>query len=153
MVRIVKYEQELPVSCEEAWRFFSTPSNLNEITPPELHFRIHSLVPDTVYPGLMIVYTLRPMINIPVTWVTEITHVSEGRYFVDEQRKGPYRIWHHEHHFEATPHGVRMTDILTYDVGKWLPGRIASWLFVDKKVKEIFEYRRQRLNQLFPQIK
>ena len=109
MVQIVRYEQELPISPEEAWRFFSTPANLNEITPPDLNFRIRSQVPDTIYQGLMIVYTLRPMINIPLTWVTEITHVSEGRYFVDEQRKGPYRIWHHEHHFEATPRGVRMT--------------------------------------------
>lgn len=134
-------KQWLPISLDEAWDFFSSPQNLNEITPDEMVFEILTEVPPLMYEGLFVEYRIRPILNIPMRWVTEITHIKEKKYFIDEQRVGPYRIWHHEHHFEAHDGGVMMTDILYYDVGKGLLGKIASLLLVDTKVKGIFDYR------------
>ncbi len=148
-VKTLKSTQFLPISMEVAWNFFSSPRNLNEITPEDMTFNITSEIPEKMYEGLIIIYKVAPMFNIPLTWVTEITHISENHYFIDEQRKGPYRLWHHEHHFETVEGGVLMTDILHYDVGKGPFGRIASWLLVDKRVKDIFEFREQKLRELF----
>jgi ligand-binding SRPBCC domain-containing protein len=106
-------------------------------------------VPEKMYPGMFIMYSIRPMFNIPMNWVTEITHVSDRKFFVDEQRVGPYHIWHHEHHFEEKDGGVLMTDILHYNVGMSFLGWIASKLFVDKKVQGIFDYRYKILEQRF----
>ena len=145
----LKQEQFLPITLDEAWKFFATPKNLNEVTPDDMVFEIISELPDTMYAGLLINYRLKPMFNIPINWCTEITHIQEKEYFVDEQRKGPYRIWHHEHHFKTVDGGVLMTDILHYDVGKWIFGRIAAKLFVDEKVKSIFEYRNRTLETYF----
>jgi len=145
----LKQEQFLPISLDEAWKFFATPKNLNEVTPDDMVFEIISELPETMYAGLLINYRLKPMFNIPINWCTEITHIKEKEYFVDEQRKGPYRIWHHEHHFKAVKGGVLMTDILHYDIGKWIVGRIAGKLFVDKKVKGIFAYRNSTLETYF----
>ena len=135
----------------EAWDFFSSPRNLNEITPDDMTFVITSQVPEKMYEGLLITYKVSPFLNIPMNWVTEITHISEPFYFVDEQRIGPYRLWHHEHHFREVPGGVEMTDILHYDVGKGFIGRLASWLFVDHKVKSIFAFREKKLKEMFPE--
>lgn len=148
-MKLLKQEQFLPITLDEAWDFFSTPKNLNEITPEDMVFEIKSDLPDKMYAGMFIIYRLKPMLNIPVSWCTEITHIQEKAYFVDEQRQGPYKIWHHEHHFKAVEGGVLMTDILHYDVGKWIAGTIASKLFVDKKVKAIFEYRTKILETYF----
>ena len=149
----LKLEQFLPITLDEAWKFFATPKNLNEITPGDMVFEIISELPETMYAGLLINYRLKPMFNIPINWCTEITHIQKKEYFVDEQRKGPYRIWHHEHHFKAVNGGVLMTDILHYDIGKWIVGRIAGKLFVDKKVKGVFEYRNKTLETYFKKIK
>ena len=145
----LKQEQFLPITLDEAWQFFATPRNLNEVTPDDMVFEIVSDLPESMYAGLLINYRLKPMFNIPVDWCTEITHIKEKEYFVDEQRKGPYRIWHHEHHFEVVEGGVLMTDLLHYDIGKSIFGWIAGKLFVDKKVKAIFEYRHNKLQTLF----
>ncbi len=134
-------QQWLPISLDEAWDYFSSPKNLNDLTPKDMVFEIKSDIPDKMYQGMFIIYSIKPMLNIPMKWVTEITHVVDKKYFVDEQRIGPYHIWHHEHHFEEKDGGVLMTDILHYHVGKSFLGWIASKLFVDKKVKGIFEYR------------
>lgn len=149
-MKTLKSTQVLPVSMDQAWIFFSSPGNLNEITPADMTFRIISELPDKMYPGLIIVYKVSPAFNIPMTWVTEITQVQEHSYFVDEQRKGPYRMWHHEHHFTEVVGGVQMTDILHYDVGKGVLGRIVSWLFVDKRVRDIFAFREKKLREIFP---
>ena len=98
---------------------------------------------------MFITYKIAPMFNIPLDWVTEITQIKELEYFVDEQRKGPYNIWHHEHHFKAVKGGVLMTDILYYDIGKSIFGWLAGKLFVDEKVAGIFEYRSIKLGELF----
>ena len=148
-MRILRTEQFLPVSMKEAWEFFATPRNLNAVTPRKLDFRMTSEVPEKMYEGLIITYRIKPMLDIPVTWITEITHIREYEYFIDEQRKGPYRMWHHEHHFREVPGGVVMTDILHYDIGKWIFGRIAGALFVHRAVREIFSFRRKALEETF----
>lgn len=145
----LKQEQFLPISLDEAWQFFATPKNLNEVTPDDMVFEIVSELPDTMYAGLLINYRLKHMLNIPINWCTEITHIKEKMYFVDEQRKGPYSIWHHEHHFKAVADGVIMTDILHYDIGKSIFGWIAGKMFVNKKVKSIFAYRFKMLESYF----
>jgi ligand-binding SRPBCC domain-containing protein len=143
-------KQLLPISLDEAWDFFATPKNLNEVTPPDLVFKILSDVPDKMYEGLIISYKIQPMLKISLSWHTEITHIKERQFFVDEQRLGPYQIWHHEHHFEAVDGGVMMTDIfLHYHVGMGPLGWLASKLFVDKKVEQIFQFRYQRLAEYF----
>lgn len=135
---------------DEAWAFFSNPRNLNEITPPEMRFEIQTEVPEKMYAGLFIEYRVRPLWGLPMTWVTEITHVQDRLFFVDEQRVGPYSIWHHEHHFQAVEGGTLMTDILSYRVPFGILGsKIAEPLLVGKKVREIFAYRARRLALLF----
>ena len=145
----LEFKLFIPVSLEKAWDFFSTPLNLSRITPPEMNFIIRSKLPGKAYPGLIIIYTVSPVAGIPVTWVTEITQVMEPYYFVDEQRSGPYAIWHHEHHFEAVDGGVMMTDRLFYKVPFGILGKIADALFVRAKVNRIFSYREKILKQIF----
>ena len=149
MMHKLEQTQFLPISLDTAWNFFATPKNLNEVTPTDMVFEITSNLPDKMYEGLMITYKIRPMLNIPINWCTEITHIKEREFFVDEQRLGPYNIWHHEHHFKESDGGVLMTDLLHYDIGKSIFGWIAGELFVHKKVKEIFSYRYQVLEKYF----
>jgi ligand-binding SRPBCC domain-containing protein len=146
-------KQTLPISPEKAWAFFSSPRNLNEITPADMRFEILSDVPEEMYEGLFIEYRVRPLFGIPMKWVTEITHVQPGRYFVDEQREGPYAIWHHEHHFKAVEGGVEMTDILHYRLPLGILGSaIAHPLLVKGRVNEIFSFREKRLIELFGRL-
>ncbi len=148
-MRKLKQEQFLPISLDQAWEFFATPKNLNEVTPADMVFEITSHLPDKMYEGLIITYRIKPMLNIPIDWCTEITHIKEKEFFVDEQRKGPYNIWHHEHHFKAVEGGVMMTDLLYYDIGKSVFGWLAGKLFVNQKVEAIFKYRYKTLEKYF----
>ena len=148
-MKILKQEQLLPISLSEAWAFFATPRNLNDVTPKNMVFQITSELPDKMYAGLFITYRLKPLFNIPLRWVTEITHIEENAFFVDEQRLGPYRIWHHEHHFKSVEGGVLMTDIIHYHVGLSFVGVLAERLFVNKMVAGIFEFRRETLSNLW----
>jgi len=145
----LKTIQKLPVSIDFAWDFFSNPKNLAKITPARLNFKIKSELPEKMRQGMIIVYTVRPVMNIPVTWVTEITHVNEPFYFVDEQRFGPYKMWHHEHIFREVDDGIIMEDIVSYALPLGFLGRIAHWFFVSKKVQEIFKYRSVILKDYF----
>lgn len=104
---------------------------------------------DTIYAGQVIEYTISPVFGIPLYWMTEITHVEHEKYFVDEQRYGPYSMWHHQHHFREVNGGVEMTDIVHYKVPFWFFGDIANRLFVAKKLASIFEYRRMKISTLF----
>jgi len=149
MITLLQQQQFLPIPLEQAWNYFSSPHNLNELTPDDMTFKIISKVPEKMYEGLIINYKISPMLNIPLNWCTEITHLRELHYFVDEQRKGPYKMWHHEHHFKEAPGGVDMIDILHYDIGKGIFGSLAGKLFVHKKVEQIFEYRRKKLEIMF----
>ena len=141
--------QTLPISLDEAWHFFANPHNLSKLTPKDMSLVATSPLPDKTYPGLIITYKVKPLLGIPMIWVTEITHVQEHEYFVDEQRMGPYRIWHHQHHFKTVQGGVEMTDIVDYCLPLGPIGVFMQKLFVGKMIDGIFEYRRQRLVELF----
>jgi ligand-binding SRPBCC domain-containing protein len=142
--------QIFPATLQQAWSFFSSPRNLEKITPPHLGFIIRSELPETMYPGLMITYTVHPLLNLPMTWVTEITHVDEGRFFVDEQRIGPYRLWHHEHHFRDLGDGrIEMRDVITYALwGGPLSAPVHS-LLVKPQLKSIFAFREEAVRKMF----
>lgn len=142
-------EQVLPVTMEEAWNFFSDPRNLDQITPDELGFRIESGADDSVHEGQVITYRVRIAPLIRVRWVTEIKAVDPGRSFVDEQRFGPYKFWHHRHVFEECEGGARMTDTVCYAVGFGVIGGIIHMAFVGRKLRRIFEYRRSVLAKHF----
>jgi ligand-binding SRPBCC domain-containing protein len=139
----------LKADIEEVWDFFSSPANLKNITPPGMGFNILSGETGKMYPGQIISYKVSPIAGVPLTWVTEITHVLEGQYFVDEQRFGPYSMWHHEHHFKLVDGGVEMTDIVSYVLPLGFLGKIAHSLFVKKQVEGIFNYRSKVIGQFF----
>jgi ligand-binding SRPBCC domain-containing protein len=151
-MKIYQYKttQKLIISKNDAWNFFSNPSNLSKITPPWLNFQVTSSLPEKMYAGLIISYTVRPLLNIPNNWITEITHVNEPNYFVDEQRFGPYKMWHHEHIFKETDNGkILMEDIVSYAVPFGFIGRIVNSIIISKKISEIFNYRRKVLEKIF----
>ena len=141
--------QRLAVSLQDAWLFFSDPRNLPAITPPGLRLEITSELPDRIHPGLIIVYRVRPLFGIPATWVSEITHVVEPHLFVDEQRFGPYRFWHHQHSFRQIDHGTEVSDTVHYGVLIEPFGSLVDRLVVRNQLKSIFEYRRRYLHNLF----
>lgn len=145
----LELKQELPVSIEEAWEFFSNPANLAKITPGHMGFRITSGDHATMYPGQIISYRVSPFPGFSTNWVTEITQVEPLKYFIDEQRFGPYRMWHHEHRFEKSIGGIIMTDKVTYKLPFAVLGQFAHFLFVRKQLRRIFEYRYQMLNLFF----
>ncbi|MBK8516480.1 MAG: SRPBCC family protein [Saprospiraceae bacterium] len=143
-------KQFLPVSMDAAWDFFSSPANLKKITPVYMGFEITT---DTgngkMYPGQIISYVVTPFLGIPVSWTTEITHVSDKKYFVDEQRFGPYSFWHHQHWFEEVDGGVEMTDIVNYGLPLGFLGRMANTFLVRSKLEEIFNFREKVVDTLF----
>ena len=141
--------QKVPISIEEAWDFFQNPGNLATITPDYMGFNILSKVPDQMYPGLFIDYKVSPLLGIKMNWTTEITHVDGPHYFVDEQRVGPYSIWHHEHHFKAIPGGVEMLDRVSYKIPLGILGKLAHPIIVRPKLEEIFDYRFKKVEELF----
>jgi ligand-binding SRPBCC domain-containing protein len=145
----LKRTQFIKADIKTCWDFFSSPKNLKLITPPYMGFEVKTEVPEKMYEGLMIAYTVRPLLGIPMSWVTEIKTVKENEFFVDEQRKGPYKIWHHEHRFEAVEGGVLMTDIVSYTLPFGFLGKLAHWLFVRKELEAIFEYRFKKVDELF----
>lgn len=146
----LKKVQHLPISINEAWEFFSSPANLTTITPGHLNFKIISLHHgEKMYPGKIIEYTVQPFFGIPLYWMTEITHVEHQKYFIDDQRYGPYSMWHHQHHFNETATGVEMTDIIHYKLPLWFLGDIANTLFVKSQLEKIFDYRFKKAEELF----
>ncbi len=146
---VLERTQTLNCSLQEAWDFFSSPKNLKEITPDYMGFDITSDVPEKMYTGLIITYIVKPLFGIPMNWMTEIKHVDELRYFVDEQRMGPYKIWHHEHHFTETAEGVIMKDKVSYALPLGILGVMAHPIIVKNKLNEIFDYRVKRVDELF----
>ena len=151
-LRVKRWEMLLPITLDEAWQFFSRPENLARITPTEMQFEVLSEIEGVpMYPGMIIQYKLRPLLGIPANWVTEITHVQEPHYFVDEQRFGPYQCWHHEHHFKEQNGQTLMTDILHYSIPFGILGRWMDAVIVHRKVNQIFAYRESILNKIFNQ--
>lgn len=150
----LRYSQKLPLSLEECWKFFSCPRNLKIITPEHLGFEIlndQDLI--TMYAGQIIYYRIKPLWNISIEWVTEITHVQKPTYFIDEQRLGPYKLWHHEHRFESIVNGVLMHDTVNYQLFFGPIGRILNSIRVRKEIEAIFEYRQKKLESLLGSYK
>lgn len=143
-------QQSIHAPAKEVWDFFSDPGNLSLLTPPYMKMQVTSgQLPTEIYPGQIITYRLSPLLGLPVNWVTEITHVIPGKLFVDEQRKGPYKIWHHEHHFEQVGDKCIMTDIVHYALAYGLLGKIAHSLFVKRQLGNIFDYRLRQVKNIF----
>lgn len=148
-VYTLQSKQELPISIEEAWKFLSDPNNLPVITPSSMQFQIRGGVERPMYAGQIIEYIVTPLLGIKTNWVTEITHVSEPEYFVDEQRAGPYSLWHHKHFITEIKGGVMMQDIVHYALPYGLLGRWAHAVLVKPKLNAIFQYRKNKLEAIF----
>lgn len=149
-MHVFETEQFLPITIDKAWDFFSSPKNLAKITPPSMDFRILTQLEDNdIYEGMRISYRVKPMLGIPVKWETLISEVTAKTSFTDEQIKGPYKIWRHTHTFIPQENGVLMNDIVHYQLPLGWLGRLAEKLIVRGKIKSIFNYRTQVLNQIF----
>ena len=147
-------KQEISASRKEVWDFISSPANLKHITPDYMLFDVTSKnLPNKVYAGMMISYKVRPILGIEMDWLTEITHVREMEYFVDEQRQGPYALWHHQHQLEDISDGTLMTDIVTYAPPFGIIGSMANALMIRSKLNEIFKYRESAVTEYFNQAK
>lgn len=145
-----KSEQKLNASLDEVWNFISCPNNLKTITPDYMGFEVVTKgLSETMYPGMVIGYKVSPLAGIKLNWLTEITHVVEGSYFVDEQRVGPYSIWHHQHKIQPFEGGVLMTDIVTYKPPFGWFGILLNTLVIKNKLAEIFAFRTKKMEELF----
>lgn len=146
----LRRSQVLSSDIDSVWDFISSPENLRNITPDYMGFDITSPeMPAKMYEGMIICYKVSPIAGIKYDWVTEITHIREKRYFVDEQRVGPYKVWHHEHHIELVEEGVKMEDIVTYQPPFGPLGALANTLLLKNKLRDIFDYRQQVLEHYF----
>lgn len=144
-------EDLVRTDLDSAWTFLSRPENLGRITPPSMRFTVVTPnLPEVMYPGMMIAYRITPLPGIRLTWVTEITQIREKAYFVDEQRCGPYALWHHEHFLQPVEGGVMMADIVSYRLPAGPLGELAHALFIRRKLASIFDYRREALHRIFP---
>lgn len=142
--------QTIPAGINDVWNYIATPRNLQEITPADMGFLITSNNgSERMYPGMIITYKVSPLFGIKLNWVTEITHISEYEYFVDEQRIGPYSMWHHEHKIQPVDGGVQMTDIVSYQPPLGFIGGIVNSLILKKRLQQIFDYRFMVLKQRF----
>ncbi len=148
----IKTQQKLPISIEKAWDFFSNPKNLKKITPEEMSFEIISGAEKSIYPGQIIQYNVSPILGIKLRWVTEITHVIDNKYFVDEQRFGPYSLWHHKHFFKEIKGGILMEDVVDYKIPLGWLGQLAHFIFVKNRLKKIFKFRENKLEKLFGKL-
>ena len=145
-----EYKTFLPLNIEEAWDFFSSPRNLAKITPEHMGFIITSKFNDEkMYPGMLITYKVSPLMGIQMDWCTEITHVIDKKYFVDEQRFGPYSMWHHQHHFKIVDGGIEMTDIVNYAVPMGILGRMMNSIMISNEIEKIFSFREKKIKELF----
>ena len=148
----IKTKQKLPISSKKAWEFLSNPNNLAEITPKYMNFKILGGADRSIFAGQIIQYKVTPVLGITLKWVTEITHVKENEYFVDEQRFGPYSLWHHKHFIKEIDGGIEMEDIVDYKIPFGFLGQIAHSLFIEKKLRQIFNYREKKLVKLFGKL-
>jgi len=149
-VYMFKRTQFIPVTLEEAWDFFSHPKNLAVMTPAYLNLKFtNELYGNEMYSGQVMTYNVRPILGIPMFWMTEITHVVPKKFFVDEQRFGPYSLWHHQHHFKEVDGGVEMTDLIHYKAPLGFLGDIANSLFIGKQLEGIFAFRKKKVEELF----
>lgn len=149
MINRLIREQVVPAPLNQVWKYFATPANLNNMTPQYMNFDIIHGGGDRMYPGMMIEYCIQFMPVFKSRWLTEITYIQEESYFVDEQRLGPYRIWHHEHHFESLNGGTRILDLVTYELPFGLIGDMVHAIWVRSRLTSIFDFRRAQINFIF----
>lgn len=142
-------KQKFPITIDTAWEFFSDPKNLNTITPDSMKFITLSGDDKKMFSGQIIHYKISPFPFITMQWVTEITHVEDKKFFVDEQRFGPYAFWHHKHFFTEIEGGILMEDIVHYKVPFGIIGQLFHPLLVRPKLEEIFTFRKQKLTKIF----
>ncbi|MBN09851.1 MAG: cell division inhibitor [Flavobacteriaceae bacterium] len=141
--------QKIPISLNKAWIFFSNPNNLKKITPNEMNFKVISGGDKKIFPGQIIEYKVSPLFGFSIKWVSEITHVIEGSYFVDEQRFGPYKFWHHKHFLKTIPGGVEMKDVIDYKLPYGIIGKLLHTIIIRPKLDQIFNYRYNKLIEIF----
>ena len=141
--------QFLPITLEESWNFFSNPNNLKKITPPNLGLEITSETSDKIYEGMIITYNVNPFPFYRTTWVTEITHIDSPNHFIDEQRIGPYKLWHHQHFFKEADNGILMEDLIHYSTPYGYIGKLLNNLYISKNLEYIFSYRFDVLEKFF----
>jgi len=149
----LKYSQKLPISLNEAWDFLSSPNNLELITPKSMDFNITDWDKKKAYPGQIIQYTVKPLLGVRINWVTEITHVNDNLYFIDEQRFGPYAFWHHKHFIKEIENGVLIEDVIHYKIPLGPIGVLLNFLIINSKLNSIFKYRKQELIKIFGDYK
>lgn len=152
MYQLIK-KQIVHTDLNTCWDFFSNPANLKVITPDYMGFNVKTQTPNEMYEGLIIGYNVSPLFNIPMEWVTEITHVKDKLFFVDEQRVGPYKLWHHEHHFKEVEEGVEMIDIVSYQPPFGILGKLVHPFIIKPKLEQIFAYRFQKVEDIFNKLK
>jgi ligand-binding SRPBCC domain-containing protein len=140
--------QVIPISIIEAWKFFSNPVNLSRITPPWLNLTVISDIPRSMHSGMIISYRITPLIRVPTLWISEITHVNMPTYFVDEQRLGPFRFWHHQHLFKEVGRNVEMQDLVNYVMPLGPIGEMVHTISMRKKVEAIFDFRQKALERI-----
>jgi ligand-binding SRPBCC domain-containing protein len=146
----MKTEQKVPADMKTLWNFISSPRNLSKITPEHMGFQItNEPIPEKMYPGMIISYKVKPLFGIEMNWVSEITQLREYEYFIDEQRVGPYAIWHHEHHVKEIDGGVLMSDIISYKPPFGFLGDIANTIIIKSQLKSIFDFRFQAMEKTF----
>lgn len=145
----IERSQVLPISIDTAWQFFSSPGNLPLITPPWLNLKIIGPVSAHMQAGMLIHYHVTPLFGLRMSWLSEITHVDAPRFFVDEQRLGPYRLWHHEHFFHRCDAGVQVDDIVTYALKYASMGTLVHAIWIQKRLQMIFDYRSSALHRRF----
>ncbi len=145
----LQVKQKLKMGISEAWEFFSSPQNLSKITPPNMGFVITSNIAEKMFAGQIITYEVGVFPRVKMYWVTEITQVEKNKFFVDEQRFGPYSMWHHEHHFEIQEDGVMITDRVSYKLPFGVLGRLFHPFLIKPQLMKIFSYRIKKLDNLF----
>ena len=148
----LKKSISLPITIEECWEFFSNPKNLKIITPNYMGFDIIDLEDTKMYAGQIIKYNVSPILGLNMKWVTEISHVEINKFFVDEQRFGPYKFWHHKHIFEVIDGGIKVIDILDYALPFGIIGKIFEPFLIRPKIEEIFSFREKKLVEIFGKI-
>lgn len=152
MLHTIQTSQLIKSDLNTVWNFMSSPKNLASITPDYMGFQIlNDLHGDTMYSGQIIEYNVSPILGIKLHWVTEITHIKDKSYFVDEQRFGPYTFWHHKHFLKETSQGIEMNDLVHYKLPFGALGKLANTLFIKKQLQEVFDYRYKKVHELFNQ--
>jgi len=143
-------KQTIKSDIDSIWKFISSPKNLELITPKWMNFKVTSKnIDQNMYPGMIITYNITPFLNLKMVWITEITHIEDHKLFIDEQRIGPYKMWHHEHRFDQIDDGIIMTDTITYVPPFGLLGMVANILFIKKRIKKIFDHRQYIIEKIF----